>query len=466
MAETNDLTLRQRIFKAGAWTGAGYFVSQAIRFGSNLLMTRLLVPEMFGVMAIASMVMYGMALISDIGVGPNIVYSKRGDDPLFLNTAWAIQIRRGVIIWLFALAASICIALIDRLGIVPAASVYAKQQLPYVIAVLSFGAAISGFESTKLFQANRNLSIHRITQIEIFSQVAGLTCMIVWVTIDRSIWSLVAGNICSASVKTILSHVWLRGHNNSWQWDDNAFREIVHFGKWIFLSSILGFMINSGDRILLGGMLSATELGVYTIAFLMTNSVENVIGKLITDVSYPALSEVLRDRPAELKAIYYRFHVVIASCTYLIAGGLMTSGQTVIDLIYDHRYSQAGWMLEILACALIAIPFRLALYSFQSLGMPRLHSHIIAIRLMTLFILTPVGYHFFGLRGALWSIVLSGFAGLPLTIFYTMKYRLFDLRRELTLLPMVLAGMILGKLFGGAIVYWWPHPARQLLFWK
>jgi hypothetical protein len=61
---------------------------------------------------------------------------------------------------------------------------------------------------------------------------------------------------------------------------------------------------------------------------------------------------------------------------------------------------------------------------------------------------------------------LSGFAGLPLTIFYAIKYGLFDLRRELKLLPLVPAGMILGKLFDLAVAYWLPHSGRHLLFWK
>jgi O-antigen/teichoic acid export membrane protein len=284
--------------------------------------------------------------------------------------------------------------------------------------------------------------------------------MLVWVAIDRSIWALVAGSIGSALMRVVLSHFWLPGQANRWQWDDEAFREIIHFGKWIFLSSILGFLINSGDRILLGGMLSATALGVYAIAFLMTSSVENVIAKIISDVSFPAISEVLRDQPTKLKASYYRFHVIIASFTYLAAGALMVSGQTLTGLIYDQRYRQAGWMLEILATALIAIPFRLAPQCFQALGMPKLLSGIIATRIVTMFLITPIGFHFFGLRGALWSIVFSAFAGLPLTIFYAVRYRLFDLRKELMLLPLVPAGIILGKIINLVIAYWRPEIVR------
>jgi len=67
-------------------------------------MTRLLVPEMFGVMAIAMMVMYGLALFSDVGLRQSIVQSRRGGEAVFLNTAWALQIMRGFVIWGAALA--------------------------------------------------------------------------------------------------------------------------------------------------------------------------------------------------------------------------------------------------------------------------------------------------------------------------------------------------------------------------
>jgi O-antigen/teichoic acid export membrane protein len=440
--------------KAGAWTAAGFFVGQTIRFGSNLLMTRLLVPEMFGVMAIASLVMYGLALISDVGLGPNVVYSKRGNDPLFLNTAWLIQIRRGALIGILGIGSGVCIFVANRLGFVAADSVYAKPQLPYVVALLSLGATISGFESTKMFEASRNLRLHQITQIEILSQIAGLACMVAWVMVDRSIWSLVAGSLGWSSMKVILSHVRLPGARNRWEWDRVAFEEIIHFGKWIFLSSILGFLINSADRILLGGMLSATLLGVYAIAYLITNSAENIISKIINDVSFPALSEVWREQPTQLRAKYYRFHIIVTSFAYLVAGGLMVSGQTLINLIYDRRYRDAGWMLEILATGLIAIPYRLAICCFQALGVPKLHSAIIAVRLITIFSVTPIGYHYFGLPGALWSFVLSGFAGMPLSIYFLIKYRVFDLRYELGVLPLVPVGMAMGKLFNAVVAHW------------
>ena len=65
----------------------------------------------------------------------------------------------------------------------------------------------------------------------------------------------------------------------------------------------------------------------------------------------------------------------------------------------------------------------------------------------------PIGFHFFGLPGALWGFVLSYFSALPTTIFYQVKYGLFDLRKELLLLAVVLVGMILAEGFNLAVGY-------------
>ena len=141
---------------AGGWVVAGYALSQAIRFGANLVMTRLLVPEMFGVMAIAMMVMYALALFSDLGLRQSIVQSRRGGDAAFLNTAWAVQIGRGFVIWGAALALALGLAFMDAVGIVPQHSVYADTRACRRSSPSSrLCAVIAGFESTKLSEASR-----------------------------------------------------------------------------------------------------------------------------------------------------------------------------------------------------------------------------------------------------------------------------------------------------------------------
>jgi O-antigen/teichoic acid export membrane protein len=122
----------------------------------------------------------------------------------------------------------------------------------------------------------------------------------------------------------------------------------------------------------------------------------------------------------------------------------MISGQSLIDLLYDHRYAQAGWMLQVLAAALLAAPFQIAIQCFVALGMPHVLSRVLALRLVVLAVAMSGGYHLFDVAGALFGLVASHLLCLPVIIFHCVRHRLFDLRRELLFLPMVVVGMIVG----------------------
>jgi len=441
--------LKARVVQASGWTLAGFALGQALRFAGNLVMTRLLVPEMFGVMALATMVMYGLALFSDVGLRQAIVQSRHGREAAFLNTAWTIQIVRGLVMWAGALLVSAGLLLIN--SIVPADSAYADPRLPWVVAFLSLAAVISGFESTKLAEASRTLSLARVTQLEAASQAAGLACMIGWAAAAPSVWALVAGGLCAAAVRALLSHAWLPGSANRWQWDRTAWREILGFGKWIIAASVLGFFVNSADRLILGALLTSGVLGVYAIAHLLFSTGEQVLVKIIADVSHPALSELARERPGELRSAYYKFHLGVGVPACAAAGLLMVSGEPLVALLYDARYAQAGWMLEVLAVALVTIPFRVATQCFMVLGAPQALSRTAAIRLVALCVLTPAGWHFFGLGGALWAIVLSHFSWLPSAIAFAVRRGLFDARKELLLAPALLLGAAAGMVLNHAL---------------
>jgi O-antigen/teichoic acid export membrane protein len=451
MSELTQASLKHRALNAGLWSLAGFALSMIIRFGSNLAMTRLLMPESFGVMSIATTVMVGLAMFSDLGLKQFIVQSNRGSDPSYLNTAWAIQILRGALLWAISVAVSLVVLALARAGLISEGSVYASPMLPPVIVVLCVSTVISGFSSTRLLEASRSLSLGPLTLIEIVGQIVGLACMIAWVWIDRSIWALVAGSIAGTVARTWLSHVWLPGLRNRWEWDRSAAHEILHFGKWIFLASILGFLVNAGDQLLLGGMVNSTVLGLYVIASLYVSAVDGILSKLMGDVSFPAFSEVVRERPEHLKQHYYQFHRIIAAIAYCSSGFLMAFGQALIGLLYDGRYEAAGHILAIIAATLLTAPFRLATQSFLALGMPKLQSDVVLVRLISLIVFTPIGFHLAGLTGALAGIVFSHFSYVPIIISYNVKHKLFDLRKEILFSVLAPIGYAVGILLSTVV---------------
>ncbi len=107
-------TLRQRSIHAGLWTIGGHALSQVIRLASNLILTRLLVPEMFGLMTLANLLLVGVWLFSDLGLKQSVVQSSRGHEPTFLNTAWVVQIVRGIVMWLMALLVALGVYIMGK----------------------------------------------------------------------------------------------------------------------------------------------------------------------------------------------------------------------------------------------------------------------------------------------------------------------------------------------------------------
>ena len=171
------------------------------------------------------------------------------------------------------------------------------------------------------------------------------------------------------------------------------------------------------------------------------------MNKIFSDVSFAALSEVARERSLELRRSLYRFHVFTASFTYICSGLLIVSGNIVIRLLYDPRYEQAGWMLQVLAVGLLAVPFNLAQFALLARGLPKIFTYVVAIHMAATIVLIPLGFQFFGVPGAVWGIVASQLSSVPPTIYYQLKYDLFDLSKELLLLTTLFAGMIFASGF-------------------
>lgn len=447
MSSLSPETLKQRVLRAGGWSVVGFGLSQVIRLGSSLFMTRLLVPEMFGVMAIASMVTVIIWLLSDIGLSQNIVQSRRGDDPIFLDTAWVVQIVRGIVLWLIALLVSVALFAANVWGLLPATSVYTSPVLPAIIAVSSFAVIIQSFQSTRMATAYRTLSQRRLTQIELISQIAGVVVMVISGVLTRSIWALVAGGMVAALMKTLLSHYWMSGHRNRFRWEKNALQELIHFGKWIFVSSAVGVLAVNGDRLLLGGLVDAHVLGLYAIAVLIVGSIESGINRILSTVSLPALSEILRIDPSRLGEVYYKLRIPSDLVLLFTAGLLMAAGQLVIDLLYDSRYSAAGSMVQVLALTLFTARYDVAQQAYLAAGKPGFLAIINIVRVVSLYALVPALYWVAGLQGAIWGVAAHALVTVPFVYYFNATLGLNDWRRELMVLVALPAGYLCGATF-------------------
>lgn len=452
MASPSQSSLRERVLRASRWTVVGQGAGQAIRLASNLLMTRLLVPEMFGVMAIATMVTVILSLLSDIGLRQCIVQSRRGNDPLFLDTAWVFQIVRGIVLWMVALLLSLVLYLLGNGGMLPVGTVYASEVLPAVIAVSSFAAVITGFQSTRMATAERQFDQKRTVQIALIGQLVALVVMYAITVMNRSIWVLVAGGLVGALLTTLMSHFWMGGHPNRFRWDKEAQRELHGFGKWVFASSVVGALAGYGDRLLLGGLVDGHVMGLYAIALLFIEGLKGGISSVFMKVSLPALSEVARNDPPRIREVYYKLRTPVDLLTLFLAGLLFASSQLLIGILYDVRYSEAGGMLAILALSLAFGGYNIAFQMYLALGKPHYMAIGNLLRFVTLYALVPALYFFAGVKGAIWGVALHGMVVVPLIYGINARLGLNDYRRELMVLPALPLGYLCGALLNFAFV--------------
>ena len=439
-------SLRSRVFRAGGWSVIGHVVGQGLRLGSNLVLTRLLVPEMFGVMSIATVVLVVVALLSDVGLRQAIFQSPRGGDPIFLNTAWTVQVVRGWLIWSVCLLVAFGLSVGGGLGWLPSHSVYAANMLPLIVAVSTFSAVITGFQSTKLISTNRDLDMKRVTLIELITNVAGLLVMGVLAWMTHSIWALVVGGLISSGITVVLSHVWLPGIRNQFQWDKGSLKELLGFGRWIFLSSALFVVADNGDRLLLGSWFNAETLGIYSIAVNLATVIENGAYRIFGTVSLPVLSEAARIEPHRIRTLYFKMRLPGDLVFVSAAGFLFASGQVIVSLLYDHRYVGAGQMLQILSFSLLFTRFNLAHNAYIAMGVPSHQTAINLVRITSMFVLVPTLYYFFGFFGALIGIAFHVAPTLVLVFLFNARHGLNNLKFELWILIVWPIGYFIGLL--------------------
>ncbi len=370
-----------------------------LRLVSNLILTRLLFEEAFGIMALVGVFLQGLQLFSDIGLRPAIIQNPKGDDPEFLATAFTIQNVRGVL--LAALAA---------LAAAPFAAFYGKPELATILPVAGLNATIAGLISTKTYALERRLTLGRIAALEVTSQLLGLVATTAWAMHSASVWALVFGSAVSGVARTILTHVALPGPRDRFGWNAGYAREILTFGRWISISTALSFLANQSDRLILGKLLSTAQLGIYNIALLGASMPGLALSGLSHSVLFPVLSRAFErgEDPSEECRRLRR--------PLLLLGGYMTSGiaggaMIVVQLLYDDRYLAAGDMLRILGVGgWFGVVEVSAMYALMAGGGSGWMAWSSAAKLLGTSVMIPLGYSLAGLHGALIGFVLSDVA--------------------------------------------------------
>lgn len=390
-------SLKKLATRGAIWTILGYGSSQLLRLGSNIILTRLLVPEFFGLMALVNTFIIGLNLFSDLGIEPSIIRSQRWREPILLNTAWTLQVIRGWVLWL----ASIAIAF-------PVAQFYKDSRLFWIIPIVGLTTAINGFTSTSLAVLRRELQLGKLIRFDLVTQIISLVILIVWSYLTKSIWALIGGSLIGSLIKTFWSHRLVPEIDNNFAWNRESLSEIVAFGRWVFISTLMYFLASQSDRLILGKLFSLSMLGVYIIAFTLSEIPRAIIQNLSQQIIFPLISQRIHLSREELKKKILKKRELLLIISACLVAVLMSFGDLLILSLYDERYAQAAWMFFFLAMgiwpATLTEPMARCL---NALDRPYYLAIGNCLRFLFIIILMPYGFNKLGELGAIIIVALN-----------------------------------------------------------
>jgi len=409
-------SLKARLIRSSGLTVIGYGTSQVLRLASNLILTRLLFPEAFGMMVLISVFMMGLAMFSDLGIGPSIMQNKRGDDPDFLNTAWTIQVIRGFVLWIAATGLAW-----------PMAWFYGEPELTLLLPVASLTLIIMAFNPTRLITANRHLMLGRVTLIEIITQLIGIASAVFLAWWTQSVWALVFSGLISTTAHLVLNSLYLAGERNHFHWEKAAADELIRFGKWVFLSTIAGFALSQGDKIVLGKFLSLDQLGVYNIGYFLA-SFPMLLGAMVIG---KILIPIYREKPPSASVENFKklqkMRFILTGMVFLLVTFFAFSGVLLVNLMYDARYVAAGAVVVMIAIA--QIPHIIVLTYDQAAlasGDSKRFFVLAAVRAVLMIAGLLVGIQIMGLPGALIGQGVAMLSAYPVVIWLARKQGAWD----------------------------------------
>ncbi|MGD0796997.1 MAG: oligosaccharide flippase family protein [Acidobacteriaceae bacterium] len=388
--------LKKRALQASIWSILEYGSGMALRVVSSLVLTRLLLPAYFGEIALITTIIVGITLLSDIGLAPSVVQSPRGDDPVFLNTAWTIQVVRGIILWLVAVALAW-----------PMAIFYGDRKLALLLPVLALSTLISSFNSSNLLTLSRHMGVRRLFAIDGTTSLVALIVTIIWAYNFRSVWAIVGGQIISTVYRLCISFIpsVAPGIRNSFSWDRESVHSIVHFGRWILIGTAFTFFATQSDKLILGRLISLSLLGIYGIAYQISDIPRQVILALSYRAAYPFIARIIHQPIDQFRAQFlrYRFFALIAGAVVLSI--MVNWGGLLILHLYDRRYHDAAWMIPILALGLWqTLLYQTTLPVLLSMGKAKYNAFGNGAYCLAIYAGIPIAFHFFHMFGAVVAV--------------------------------------------------------------
>ena len=400
------LTLRLPNLKGDLFATAVSFGAQAaIRLGASLILTRILRPEAYGIIAIVTSIGYVVALLGDIAVTVSLVRHEQGESASYLNTAWTLRLGRSLLNTALMFFAAPLIA-----------DVYHAAELVQPLRAYSLWFLIAAFESMSFPLAVRRRNSRIIVYSELATNAIATIFSLLYCYYTRTYWGMIYGILLNRLLMTAMSYAFYRDVRPRLMIDRGAARELLRFTRYAVPSSLVTIGMNQFDKAIFLRLFDLHLLGVFSLAGSIAAPVDGLINKVAQLVLYPRCAHDFRTAPQRFALRYYTRNTNLYISILALPAAIGGAAQLLIRLLYDPRYIQAGAILEafmvrsaLLSLAGAAECMLLAAGELQA----QLQGNI--VRAISVVVGTLAGYFLAGLMGFVYGAALSV---LPQLLFY------------------------------------------------
>ncbi|MEM7624446.1 MAG: oligosaccharide flippase family protein [Planctomycetota bacterium] len=394
--------LKKKALNAGKWTSLSFFFDQGLSFLSNIVLVYLALDKAdFGIMVLVAAVNTGLQQFSDVGITPCLIQNKR-EDEAFYNTAWTMQVIRGVFLWLIA-----CVIAYPMSQIKPD-----WAPLAWVLPVACFTAVLQGFRSTAFVTVNRRLNIKSIALIKVVASVVRILAMLGIAVVSPSYWALVGGLLAGSLTTCVLSHRILPEIKNRFRFEREAFGTLIRYGRWLFLSTVIGYFAGQIDKLMLGGLISVSALGVFWIGSRFAEIGPMFFKKIGAWVGFPALTDVYRRDPERFKHVLLKMRMALTLPINGVLLLMIATGPLMCYLFYGPSptpaFIEAGWIIQVLCFnSLAGMTTTSYGHVFMATGRTKFNMLSVLAQLIAMLAATLTGYYLAGETGFLLGIGVS-----------------------------------------------------------
>lgn len=420
--------LKARCVRSSVVLGVGAIIAKGSGFASKVILTRLLVPEVMGLMVLVLSITALLEVLTEIGIKQSVIQNKKGARFEFLNMAWWFQSLRGIGLYAvgFFVAPLLCrFYFADKPEIV---TLYSMPELVALVRMAFLAFLFGGIVSPLAYVLEKEFRFGKAVFLNQGSSILGSAITVILAFVMRNIWAVIIGFISMGAMRCLFSYI-LCPFRPRLSFDRPSFKEISKFARGMFGLPVLTYIAFNIDVLVAGKLISADLLGMYGMALVLVWAPRDLFNRIIQPILLPAFAEKQDHREALCTAIVKITKLTALFGFPLVALAIICS-KTVLSLVYGEQYSAVAVPFSLLCIySLLLIVGTILGNLLFGIGQPARHRLFVGLRALILIAFIYPAIRLFGLTGAAAIVLLASFIAMcaqVIVMHKVIRLRIFD----------------------------------------